>query len=292
MNDLPGRGFGAQLSSGRGPAAPSVAVFYAPARIFCHRPQPAHPFLRGRRPRDSISACSLPRFSQPVVPLEEASWQYAFRSSRWRSGRSSAWPAQPPSSARSPGRSLHRRRVSRWPASTSPSPVARSRRCRTPTVATRSPRPQAQIRGSNTVIGSSNPLYVVDGVIYSDASISTGLFSVTASGNPQSTRNDGEKQDDPVNRLTDLNPNDVASIEILRGAAASSIYGSKGVNGVVIITTNRGKAGKPRANIIQRVGFSELVRGPGTRVFDTTTAFAQFGDTALIRSYVVNGVLP
>src|SRR5437773_1316926 len=103
---------------------------------------------------------------------------------------------------------------------------------------------QVQIRGSNTVIGSSNPLYVVDGVIYSDASISTGLFSVTASGNPQSTRNDGEKQDDPVNRLTDLNPNDVASIEILRGAAASSIYGSKGVNGVVIITTTRGTAGK------------------------------------------------
>src|SRR5881296_667069 len=151
---------------------------------------------------------------------------------------------------------------------------------------------QIQIRGSNTVIGSADPLFVVDGVIYSDASISSGLFTVTASGNPQSTRNDGEKQDDPVNRLTDLNPNDIASIDILRGAAASSIYGSKGVNGVVIITTNRGKAGTPRANIVQRVGFSELVRGPGTRVFDTTTAFAQFGDTALIRSYVVNGVLP
>ncbi len=115
---------------------------------------------------------------------------------------------------------------------------------------------QIQIRGSNTVVGSADPLFVVDGVIVSDASISTGLFTVTASGNPQSTRNDGEKQDDPVNRLTDLNPNDVASIEILRGAAASSIYGSKGVNGVVVITTNRGKAGKPRANIVQRVGFS------------------------------------
>ena len=50
----------------------------------------------------------------------------------------------------------------------------------------------------------------------SDASISSGLFTVTASGNPQSTRNDGEKQDDPVNRLTDLNPNDIASIDILR----------------------------------------------------------------------------
>ncbi len=151
---------------------------------------------------------------------------------------------------------------------------------------------QIQIRGSNTVVGSADPLFVVDGVIYSDASISSGLFTVTSSGNPQSTRNDGEKQDDSVNRLTDLNPNDIASIDILRGAAASSIYGSKGVNGVVIITTNRGKAGKPRANIVQRVGFSELQRGFATRVFDTTAAFDLFGDSALIRSYEVNGVLP
>jgi len=161
---------------------------------------------------------------------------------------------------------------------------------------------QIQIRGSNTVVGSADPLYVVDGVIVSDASISTGLFSVTASGNPQSTRNDGEKQDDPVNRLTDLNPNDVESVEILRGAAASSIYGSKGVNGVVIITTKRGKAGTPRASITQRVGFSELQRGPGTRSYDLPTALAQFAsstdpaeaqkESTLIKSYLVNGALP
>ncbi|HVH67317.1 MAG TPA: SusC/RagA family TonB-linked outer membrane protein [Gemmatimonadales bacterium] len=162
---------------------------------------------------------------------------------------------------------------------------------------------QIQIRGSSTVVGTADPLYVVDGVIVSDASISTGLFSVTASGNPQSTRNDGEKQDDSINRLTDLNPNDVESVEILRGAAASSIYGSKGVNGVVIITTKRGKAGTPRANITQRVGFSELQRGPGTRVYDLPTALAQFAsvltdsaeakaESLLIRSYAVNGTLP
>jgi len=166
---------------------------------------------------------------------------------------------------------------------------------------------QVQIRGSNTVVGSADPLFVVDGVIVSDASISSGLFTVTESGNPQSTRNDGEKQDDPVNRLTDLNPNDIASIEILRGAAASSIYGSKGVNGVVIITTNRGKAGTPRANIVQRVGFSELQRGFDTRVFDTTSAIVQYAtiyddlgnpigidsaSRALIMSYLVNGRLP
>jgi TonB-linked SusC/RagA family outer membrane protein len=161
---------------------------------------------------------------------------------------------------------------------------------------------QIQIRGSNTVVGSADPLFVVDGVLVSDAAISSGLFTVTSSGNPQSTRNDGEKQDDSVNRLTDLNPNDIASIEILRGAAASSIYGSKGVNGVVIITTNRGKAGKPRANIVQRVGFSELQRGFATRAFDTTNAIALYassGDSAadaagraLIMSYLVNGKLP
>ena len=151
---------------------------------------------------------------------------------------------------------------------------------------------QVQIRGNNTVVGSSDPLYVVDGVILSNASISSGLFSVTASGNPQSTRNDGEKQDDPVNRLTDLNPNDIQSIQVLRDAAATSIYGSKGVNGVVIITTKRGQAGKPQASITQRVGFSELQRGPGTRAFTVAEALNQFGDTALIQSYEVNGVLP
>ncbi len=162
---------------------------------------------------------------------------------------------------------------------------------------------QVQIRGSNTVIGSADPLYVVDGVIVSDASIATGLFSVTASQGSGRPVSDGEKQDDPVNRLTDLNPNDVVSVELLRGAAASSIYGSKGVNGVVIITTNHGRAGKPRANIVQRVGFSELLRGPGTRSFSLSEALAQFAapitdpvaaraESTLIRSYLVNGSLP
>ena len=151
---------------------------------------------------------------------------------------------------------------------------------------------QIQIRGAKTVIGAADPLFVVDGVIYSNASISSGLFSVTQSGNPQSTRNDGEKQDDPVNRLADLNPADIETIEVLRGAAASSIYGSKAANGVVIITTRRGQAGRPRASITQRYGISALQRDVPSRQFDTTTAFDLFGDSALIRSYLVNGQLP
>ena len=151
---------------------------------------------------------------------------------------------------------------------------------------------QIQIRGSNTVIGASDPLIVVDGVIYSNASIPSGLYTVTGSG---SASGSGPTQDDVANRLADLNPNDIVSIEVLKSAAASSIYGSKAANGVVIITTNRGQAGKPKAHITQRLGWSSLLRGPGERAFDTTSAFAVYssaGDSAIIRSLEVNGKLP
>src|SRR5216117_3895176 len=141
---------------------------------------------------------------------------------------------------------------------------------------------QIQLRGNNTILGNPDPLFVVDGVIYSDAAMPTGLFNVTRSS---ANRGNGEQQDDPVNRLADLNPNDIESIEVLRGAAASSIYGSKAANGVIVVKTNHGRAGKPRANITQRLGFFELQRGPGARVFDTTTALAQYGD-ARVRPYI------
>ncbi|HEY2378700.1 MAG TPA: SusC/RagA family TonB-linked outer membrane protein [Gemmatimonadaceae bacterium] len=151
---------------------------------------------------------------------------------------------------------------------------------------------QIQIRGSNTVIGGSDPLIVVDGVIYSNASIPSGLYTVTGSGGASGT---GPTQDDVANRLADLNPNDIVSIEVLKSAAASSIYGSKAANGVVIITTNRGQAGKPRTHVTQRLGWSNLLRGPSERLFDTTSAFAVYSsaaDSAIIRSLEVNGKLP
>jgi TonB-linked SusC/RagA family outer membrane protein len=151
---------------------------------------------------------------------------------------------------------------------------------------------QIQIRGSNTVIGASDPLIVVDGVIYSNASIPSGLYTVTGSG---SASGSGPTQDDVANRLADLNPNDIVNIEVLKSAAASSIYGSKAANGVVIITTNRGQSGKPKAHITQRLGWSSLLRGPGERAFDTTSAFDLYNstaDSAIIRSLVVNGKLP
>jgi len=85
-----------------------------------------------------------------------------------------------------------------------------------------------EIRGAGSITAGNEPLYVVDGFpIYTEGSNSNGGFS---NGSP----------------LDNMNPNDVASIEVLKDAAAAAIYGSRASNGVVIITTKKGKLGKPR----------------------------------------------
>ncbi len=87
---------------------------------------------------------------------------------------------------------------------------------------------QLRLRGATTLLGAVSPLYVVDGVIVSDAPISSGAAGVLGG------------QTALPGRIADLNPNDIESIEILKGAAASAMYGSKGSNGVVIVRTKRG----------------------------------------------------
>ena len=88
---------------------------------------------------------------------------------------------------------------------------------------------QLRLRGVTTLLNSSNPLYVIDGVQVSDIPIASGVAAVTVGQSPVSSR------------ISDLNIYDVASIEVLRGAAATSLYGSRGANGVVIIKTKRGR---------------------------------------------------
>jgi TonB-linked SusC/RagA family outer membrane protein len=92
------------------------------------------------------------------------------------------------------------------------------------------------IRGI-TAFGSSEPLYVVDGVEMSGGSRGTQLNSPGSS-----------QQETGVSPLALLNPNDIASIDILKDASASAIYGSRAANGVIIITTKKGKAGEARVN--------------------------------------------
>ncbi|WP_299990740.1 SusC/RagA family TonB-linked outer membrane protein [uncultured Pontibacter sp.] len=86
-----------------------------------------------------------------------------------------------------------------------------------------------RLRGTSTVVGSGDPLYIVDGVIINNSS-------------PELIDLGGYAQ----NRLVDINPNDIERIEILKGAAAAAIYGSRASNGVVQIFTKRGVEGAPK----------------------------------------------
>jgi TonB-dependent starch-binding outer membrane protein SusC len=121
---------------------------------------------------------------------------------------------------------------------------------------------QIQIRGATSVLAQGDPLYVVDGIIVSNASISSGASSVTrASGST------GSSQDQVVNRLADLNPNDIENIEVLKSAAASAIYGSRATNGVVVITTKRGKSGRASWNVTQRMGSQSMLKNLSSRKY-------------------------
>jgi TonB-dependent starch-binding outer membrane protein SusC len=145
---------------------------------------------------------------------------------------------------------------------------------------------QLNLRGVSTINASVDPLFVVDGIVISNAAIPNGANAVTAAqagGNPRN-------QDNAVNRLADLNPEDIERVEVLKGGSAAAIYGSKATNGVVIITTKRGQQGKPQFNISQRFGFFEAAHLLGQREFPTLADALQFStDTALVASIYQQG---
>ncbi len=129
---------------------------------------------------------------------------------------------------------------------------------------------QVQIRGSNTVNGAYAPLYVVDGVIVDNTAFPTGLNSLTGAGGGITNI-----QDQAVNRVADLNPEDIESIELLKGPSAGAIYGSRGANGVIIISTKRGQTGKPSLNFVQRTGMQTLSNKYKMRCFTFEEAKAE-----------------
>ncbi|PRY40045.1 TonB-linked SusC/RagA family outer membrane protein [Spirosoma oryzae] len=103
--------------------------------------------------------------------------------------------------------------------------------------------PVIRIRGVNSISLSSYPLVVVDGI-----PINTGNVSASTAV--------------PNNPLGDINPADIESIDVLKDAASTSIYGSRAAAGVLLITTKRGKEGKPRINYETWAGVSNVVRLP------------------------------
>jgi TonB-linked SusC/RagA family outer membrane protein len=149
---------------------------------------------------------------------------------------------------------------------------------------------QIQIRGVTSILGQGDPLYVIDGVIMSNASNSSGLNGITGAGGGI-----GGGQDAVVNRLADLNTNEIESIEVLKSAAATAIYGSRATNGVVVIKTKRGRAGTTRVNITQRGGTQEPERLVGSRQFTSLDQALEWADNRgededLVRELFASGV--
>src|SRR5690606_13249749 len=86
------------------------------------------------------------------------------------------------------------------------------------------------VRGNRSITAQNGPLFIVDGVQYSN--------------------------------IQDINPNDIESMEILKDASSTAIYGSRGANGVVIVTTKKGKTGQARVSVNSYAGVSKVDRYP------------------------------
>jgi TonB-linked SusC/RagA family outer membrane protein len=105
-----------------------------------------------------------------------------------------------------------------------------------------------RIRGSNSFLGGTEPLYVIDGIPYNNSS---------SGGTPMSI---GEDEKQTLNAMSFINPNDIETIDILKDASATAIYGSRGANGVVLITTKKGKSGKDKIEGNFSAGMAQVSR--------------------------------
>lgn len=106
-----------------------------------------------------------------------------------------------------------------------------------------------RIRGANSITGSSNPLVILDGVPISNNT------SYGGGNNATGGRTGGTSQQ---SRLNDLNPADIESVTILKGASAAALWGSRASNGVLVITTKEGKSGKPKISFKSTLSFDEV----------------------------------
>ncbi|MBP2283188.1 TonB-linked SusC/RagA family outer membrane protein [Flavobacterium sp. CG_23.5] len=126
-----------------------------------------------------------------------------------------------------------------------------------------------QIRGQNSITGSTQPLFVIDGI-----PISSDEIGSTVDGVGQQSR------------MNDINPNDIASVQVLKGASAAALWGYRAANGVVLITTKKGKKGKISVDINSSVSFDKVnVRmklqdrfGQGSNGVWRRNASTSFGD--------------
>ncbi|MBX2877973.1 MAG: TonB-dependent receptor [Saprospiraceae bacterium] len=106
-----------------------------------------------------------------------------------------------------------------------------------------------EIRGTNSILGGNDPLYVIDGIPITNPAAGQGALGASEPNNRIVSN---------TNVLATLSPSDIESIEILKDASATAIYGSRGANGVVLITTKIGQAGKGRVSLNMSYGSAQV----------------------------------
>lgn len=107
---------------------------------------------------------------------------------------------------------------------------------------------EVKIRGQNSIMAGNHPLYIIDGMPYNPISLGSSSSSIAILPNSN------------ISPLNAINPTTIESIEVLKDADATAIYGSRGANGVVLITTKKGKKGKTKIVIDSRTGISNITK--------------------------------
>lgn len=126
-----------------------------------------------------------------------------------------------------------------------------------------------RIRGVSSITGSGQPLFVVDGMPYDGSLPSVGGDSWANNSQPN------------FNPLANINPNDILSIEVLKDASSTAIYGSRGANGVILVTTKSGQTGKEKIQYSYRLDLSSL---PKKLAVLSTSDYLAFTDEAAVNS--------
>jgi TonB-dependent starch-binding outer membrane protein SusC len=125
-----------------------------------------------------------------------------------------------------------------------------------------------RLRGISSIKGNNQPLYIIDGVYMSNAEIPSGLRNASGANRAN--------EENASTRIADLDPSDVESVEVLKGASAAAIYGTRANAGVIIITTKMGRAGKTKVNVSQDFGFSTVQNLTGLRNWNDANVDASY----------------
>ncbi len=114
------------------------------------------------------------------------------------------------------------------------------------------------IRGISSILGSNQPLFVIDGVPIDNSTFSTSNFNAPDDGGGTITPGGQTEGTVQTNRASDINPNDIESVEILKGPAASAIYGARAAAGVILITTKSGRSGPTHFSFRSSTSFDDI----------------------------------